>query len=62
MNFTSQMRINPETGEYEKYYRLKESYRNAEAFRTWLMSRATGDRPITKSAKPPFVSVTVFNG
>jgi transposase len=30
MNFTSQMRINPETGEYEKYYRLKESYRNAE--------------------------------
>ena len=29
MNFTSQMRYNPETGEYEKYYRLKESYRNA---------------------------------
>ena len=23
------MRHNPETGEYEKYYRLKESYRNA---------------------------------
>jgi hypothetical protein len=23
MNFTLQMRINPETGEYEKYYRLK---------------------------------------
>ena len=29
MNFTSQMRYNPETREYEKYYRLKESYRNA---------------------------------
>ena len=29
MNFTSQMRYNSETGEYEKYYRLKESYRNA---------------------------------
>ena len=29
MNFTSQMRYNPESGEYEKYYRLKESYRNA---------------------------------
>ena len=29
MNFTSQRRLNPETGEYEKYYRLKESYRNA---------------------------------
>ena len=29
MNFTSQMRYNPETGGYEKYYRLKESYRNA---------------------------------
>ena len=29
MNFTSQIRYNPETGEYEKYYRLKESYRNA---------------------------------
>ena len=29
MNFTSQMRYNAETGEYEKYYRLKESYRNA---------------------------------
>ncbi|MBR3532099.1 MAG: hypothetical protein IKN83_12140, partial [Bacteroidaceae bacterium] len=29
MNFTSQMRYNPENGEYEKYYRLKESYRNA---------------------------------
>ena len=29
MNFTSQIRYNPETGEREKYYRLKESYRNA---------------------------------
>jgi hypothetical protein len=29
MNFTSQMRLNPETGAYAKYYRLKESYRNA---------------------------------
>ena len=29
MNFTSQIRYNPETGEMEKYYRLKESYRNA---------------------------------
>ena len=29
MNFTSQQRLNPETGEYEKYYRLKESYRDA---------------------------------
>ena len=29
MNFTSQLRHNPETGEYEKYYRLKESYRDA---------------------------------
>ena len=29
MNFTSQIRYNPETGENEKYYRLKESYRNA---------------------------------
>ena len=29
MNFTSQIRYNPETGEYEKNYRLKESYRNA---------------------------------
>ena len=29
MNFTSQTRYNPETGGYEKYYRLKESYRNA---------------------------------
>ena len=28
MNFTSQMRYNPESGEYERYYRLKESYRN----------------------------------
>ena len=24
MNFTSQIRYNPETGEYGKYYRLKE--------------------------------------
>lgn len=29
MNFTSQIRHNPETGKDEKYYRLKESYRNA---------------------------------
>ena len=29
MNFTSQMRHNPDTGEDEKYYRLKESYRDA---------------------------------
>ena len=29
MKFTSQIRYNPETGEMEKYYRLKESYRNA---------------------------------
>ena len=29
MNFISQIRHNPETGEYEKYYRLKESYRDA---------------------------------
>lgn len=29
MNFTSQKRYNPETGKDEKYYRLKESYRNA---------------------------------
>ena len=29
MNFTSQTRHNPETGEDEKYYRLKESYRDA---------------------------------
>ena len=29
MNFTSQIRHNPETGEDEKYYRLKESYRDA---------------------------------
>lgn len=29
MNFTSQIRYNPETGENEKYCRLKESYRNA---------------------------------
>ena len=29
MNFTSQLRRNPETGEDEKYYRLKESYRDA---------------------------------
>ena len=29
MNFTSQIRHNPETGKNEKYYRLKESYRNA---------------------------------
>lgn len=29
MNFTSQIRYNPQTGKDEKYYRLKESYRNA---------------------------------
>ena len=29
MNFTSQIRYNPATGKDEKYYRLKESYRNA---------------------------------
>ena len=29
MNFTSQIRYNPKTGKDEKYYRLKESYRNA---------------------------------
>ena len=29
MNFTSQIRYNPETGQDEKYYRLKESYRDA---------------------------------
>jgi hypothetical protein len=29
MNFTSQKRYNPETGQDEKYYRLKESYRDA---------------------------------
>lgn len=29
MNFTSQIRYNPVTGKDEKYYRLKESYRNA---------------------------------
>ena len=29
MNFISQIRHNPETGEDEKYYRLKESYRGA---------------------------------
>lgn len=29
MNFTSQKRYNPATGKDEKYYRLKESYRNA---------------------------------
>ena len=29
MNFTSQIRYNPETGHDEKYYRLKESYRDA---------------------------------
>lgn len=29
MKFTSQLRHNLETGEYEKYYRLKESYRDA---------------------------------
>ena len=29
MNFTSQMRYNPETGEHKKYYRLKEFYRDA---------------------------------
>ena len=29
MNFTSQKRYNPDTGKDEKYYRLKESYRNA---------------------------------
>lgn len=33
MNFTSQMRYNPETGEYEKYYRLKESYRKNKCLR-----------------------------
>ena len=29
MNFTSQVRYNPKTGRDERYYRLKESYRNA---------------------------------
>ena len=29
MNFTSQVRYNPKTGHDERYYRLKESYRNA---------------------------------
>lgn len=29
MNFTSQVRYNPQTGRDEKYYRLKESYRDA---------------------------------
>ena len=29
MNFTSQKRHNPKTGRDERYYRLKESYRNA---------------------------------
>ena len=29
MNFPSQIRYNPATGKDEKYYRLKESYRNA---------------------------------
>jgi hypothetical protein len=29
MNFTSQIRYNPKTGRDERYYRLKESYRNA---------------------------------
>ena len=29
MNFTSQKRYNPKTGRDERYYRLKESYRNA---------------------------------
>ena len=29
MNFTSQLRYNPKTGRDERYYRLKESYRNA---------------------------------
>ena len=29
MNFTSQTRYNPKTGRDERYYRLKESYRNA---------------------------------
>ena len=29
MNFTSQVRNNPKTGRDERYYRLKESYRNA---------------------------------
>lgn len=29
MNFTSQLRYNPKTGLDQKYYRLKESYRNA---------------------------------
>ncbi len=29
MNFTSQIRYNPQAGKDEKYYRLKESYRNA---------------------------------
>lgn len=28
MNFTSQVRYNPQTGRDEKYYRLKESYRD----------------------------------
>ena len=42
MNFTSQMRYNPETGEYEKYYRLKESYRNAShASRQRVVTRCT---------------------
>ena len=29
MNFSSQTRYNPKTGRDERYYRLKESYRNA---------------------------------
>ena len=29
MNFTSQIRYNPKTGRNGRYYRLKESYRNA---------------------------------
>ena len=29
MNFTSQIRHNPKTGRDDRYYRLKESYRNA---------------------------------
>ena len=38
----SQMRYNPETGEYEKYYRLKESYRNAShASRQRVVTRCT---------------------